>query len=114
MAGRRESSGEEFSEDEDMFTIDLSSDEEGEADGSRYCVRSACTVAVSITKCYHVMLTRPCRRPLCLNSVLENSCLMCESACARASVCAPPFENQLHLLDALQGFVLFPQKALPV
>lgn len=35
--GRREESGEEFSEDEDMFTIDMSSDEEGENDGSR-CV----------------------------------------------------------------------------
>ncbi|XP_035508348.1 phosphatidate phosphatase LPIN1 isoform X2 [Morone saxatilis] len=33
--GRREESGEEFSEDEDMFTIDLSSDEEREGDGSR-------------------------------------------------------------------------------
>ncbi|XP_038557508.1 phosphatidate phosphatase LPIN1 isoform X1 [Micropterus salmoides] len=33
--GRREESGEEFSEDEDMFTIDLSSDEEREVDGSR-------------------------------------------------------------------------------
>lgn len=35
--GRREESGEEFSEDEDMFTIDLSSDEEREGDSSR-CV----------------------------------------------------------------------------
>lgn len=34
---RREESGEEFSEDEDMFTIDLSSDEEREGDDSR-CV----------------------------------------------------------------------------
>ncbi|XP_029355010.1 phosphatidate phosphatase LPIN1 isoform X1 [Echeneis naucrates] len=33
--GRREESGEEFSEDEDMFTIDLSSDEEREGDDSR-------------------------------------------------------------------------------
>ncbi|XP_016530307.1 phosphatidate phosphatase LPIN1 isoform X4 [Poecilia formosa] len=33
--GRREDSGEEFSEDEDMFTIDLSSDEEKEGDSSR-------------------------------------------------------------------------------
>ncbi|XP_030270274.1 phosphatidate phosphatase LPIN1 isoform X1 [Sparus aurata] len=33
--GRREESGEEFSEDEDMFTIDLSSDEEREGDCSR-------------------------------------------------------------------------------
>ncbi|XP_029948308.1 phosphatidate phosphatase LPIN1 isoform X2 [Salarias fasciatus] len=33
--GRREESGEEFSEDEDMFTIDLSSDDEREGDGSR-------------------------------------------------------------------------------
>uniref|UniRef100_A0A673BW99 phosphatidate phosphatase n=1 Tax=Sphaeramia orbicularis TaxID=375764 RepID=A0A673BW99_9TELE len=32
--GRREESGEEFSEDEDMFTIDLSSDEEREGDNS--------------------------------------------------------------------------------
>ncbi|XP_053171871.1 phosphatidate phosphatase LPIN1 isoform X3 [Scomber japonicus] len=31
--GRREESGEEFSEDEDMFTIDLSSDEDKEGDG---------------------------------------------------------------------------------
>nr|XP_015799111.2 phosphatidate phosphatase LPIN1 isoform X2 [Nothobranchius furzeri] len=31
--GRREESGEEFSEDEDMFTIDLSSDDEKEGDG---------------------------------------------------------------------------------
>uniref|UniRef100_A0A671VA89 phosphatidate phosphatase n=1 Tax=Sparus aurata TaxID=8175 RepID=A0A671VA89_SPAAU len=34
--GRREESGEEFSEDEDMFTIDLSSDEEREGDCSRF------------------------------------------------------------------------------
>ncbi|XP_061601164.1 phosphatidate phosphatase LPIN1 [Cololabis saira] len=33
--GRREEDGDEFSEDEDMFTIDLSSDEEKEGDGSR-------------------------------------------------------------------------------
>ncbi|XP_026149440.1 phosphatidate phosphatase LPIN1 isoform X2 [Mastacembelus armatus] len=33
--GRREESGEEISQDEDMFTIDLSSDEEQEGDGSR-------------------------------------------------------------------------------
>ncbi|KAK2854227.1 hypothetical protein Q5P01_006888 [Channa striata] len=33
--GRREESMDEFSEDEDMFTIDLSSDEERERDGSR-------------------------------------------------------------------------------
>ncbi|XP_042363936.1 phosphatidate phosphatase LPIN1 isoform X2 [Plectropomus leopardus] len=33
--GRREESGEEFSEDEDMFSIDLSSDEEREGDSSR-------------------------------------------------------------------------------
>ncbi|XP_013880489.1 phosphatidate phosphatase LPIN1 [Austrofundulus limnaeus] len=33
--GRREESGEEFSEDEDMFTIDLSSDDEKEGDSSR-------------------------------------------------------------------------------
>ncbi|XP_044201895.1 phosphatidate phosphatase LPIN1 isoform X2 [Thunnus albacares] len=33
--GRREESGEEFSEDEDMFTIDLSSDEEREGDVGR-------------------------------------------------------------------------------
>ncbi|XP_053273939.1 phosphatidate phosphatase LPIN1 isoform X2 [Pleuronectes platessa] len=33
--GRREESGEEFSEDEDMFTIDLSSDEERDSDVSR-------------------------------------------------------------------------------
>ncbi|XP_032416638.1 phosphatidate phosphatase LPIN1 isoform X2 [Xiphophorus hellerii] len=33
--GRREDSGEEFSEDEDMFTIDLSSDEEKGGDSSR-------------------------------------------------------------------------------
>ncbi|XP_056235757.1 phosphatidate phosphatase LPIN1 isoform X3 [Seriola aureovittata] len=33
--GRREECGEEFSEDEDMFTIDLSSDEEREGDDSR-------------------------------------------------------------------------------
>lgn len=39
--GRREESGEEFSEDEDMFMIDMSSDEEGESDGSRYVHASA-------------------------------------------------------------------------
>lgn len=42
--GRKEESGEEFSEDEDMFTIDLSSDEEHEADNSR----SACVVVCLI------------------------------------------------------------------
>uniref|UniRef100_A0A3Q3VKY0 phosphatidate phosphatase n=1 Tax=Mola mola TaxID=94237 RepID=A0A3Q3VKY0_MOLML len=36
--GRREESGEEFSEDEDMFTIDLSSDEERESDSRFVCV----------------------------------------------------------------------------
>uniref|UniRef100_A0A665SX30 phosphatidate phosphatase n=1 Tax=Echeneis naucrates TaxID=173247 RepID=A0A665SX30_ECHNA len=36
--GRREESGEEFSEDEDMFTIDLSSDEEREGDDSSLSV----------------------------------------------------------------------------
>uniref|UniRef100_A0A3B5BGC5 phosphatidate phosphatase n=1 Tax=Stegastes partitus TaxID=144197 RepID=A0A3B5BGC5_9TELE len=42
VGGRREESGEEFSEDEDMFTIDLSSDEEREGDSDR-CVReTAC------------------------------------------------------------------------
>ncbi|XP_008287170.1 phosphatidate phosphatase LPIN1 isoform X2 [Stegastes partitus] len=35
VGGRREESGEEFSEDEDMFTIDLSSDEEREGDSDR-------------------------------------------------------------------------------
>lgn len=40
--GRREESGEEFSEDENMFTIDMSSDEEGENDGSRYVYVNAC------------------------------------------------------------------------
>uniref|UniRef100_A0A3P9K0Z8 phosphatidate phosphatase n=2 Tax=Oryzias latipes TaxID=8090 RepID=A0A3P9K0Z8_ORYLA len=34
-AGRREESGDDFSEDEDMFTIDLSSDEEKEGDNCR-------------------------------------------------------------------------------
>ncbi|XP_028258215.1 phosphatidate phosphatase LPIN1 isoform X2 [Parambassis ranga] len=34
--GRREESGEDFSEDEDMFTIDLSSDEEGDGNRSVY------------------------------------------------------------------------------
>lgn len=41
--GRREDSGEEFSEDEDMFTIDLSSDEEREGDGGR-CVLCVCVL----------------------------------------------------------------------
>lgn len=37
--GRREESREEFSEEEDMFTMDLSSDEERKGDGSRFvCV----------------------------------------------------------------------------
>ena len=40
VGGRREESVDEFSEDEDMFTIDLSSDEEKDRDSSR-CV-SAC------------------------------------------------------------------------
>uniref|UniRef100_H2RJV8 phosphatidate phosphatase n=1 Tax=Takifugu rubripes TaxID=31033 RepID=H2RJV8_TAKRU len=38
VGGRREESGEEFSEDEDMFTIDMSSDEEGSNDGRYVCV----------------------------------------------------------------------------
>uniref|UniRef100_A0AAX7UL01 phosphatidate phosphatase n=1 Tax=Astatotilapia calliptera TaxID=8154 RepID=A0AAX7UL01_ASTCA len=39
---RREESGEEFSDDEDMFTIDLSSDEEMEGDSSRcVCARES-------------------------------------------------------------------------
>lgn len=36
--GRREESGEEFSEDQDMFTIDLSSDEDREGDNRCVCV----------------------------------------------------------------------------
>uniref|UniRef100_A0A665SY73 phosphatidate phosphatase n=1 Tax=Echeneis naucrates TaxID=173247 RepID=A0A665SY73_ECHNA len=40
--GRREESGEEFSEDEDMFTIDLSSDEEREGDDSRCVHETVC------------------------------------------------------------------------
>lgn len=42
VGGRREESGEEFSEDEDMFTIDMSSDEEGLNDGSRYVCMYVC------------------------------------------------------------------------
>uniref|UniRef100_A0AAQ5YD73 phosphatidate phosphatase n=1 Tax=Amphiprion ocellaris TaxID=80972 RepID=A0AAQ5YD73_AMPOC len=37
--GRREESGEEFSEDEDMFTIDLSTDEEREGDSYLYMMK---------------------------------------------------------------------------
>ncbi|CAF92747.1 unnamed protein product, partial [Tetraodon nigroviridis] len=40
--GRREESGEDFSEDEDVFMIDMSSDEEEENDGSRYVDVNAC------------------------------------------------------------------------
>lgn len=43
--GRREESGEEFSEDEDMFTIDLSSDEEREGDCSRCVCVHVCVYA---------------------------------------------------------------------
>lgn len=39
--GRREESGEEFSEDQDMFTIDLSSDEEREGDNRCVCVSTS-------------------------------------------------------------------------
>lgn len=48
--GRREDSGEEFSEDEDMFTIDLSSDEEREGDGSR-CVLCVCVTLFHFISC---------------------------------------------------------------
>ncbi|XP_026233533.1 phosphatidate phosphatase LPIN1 isoform X2 [Anabas testudineus] len=47
--GRREESGEEFSEDEDMFTIDLSSDEEGEADGNRLVYDDQGSTAITHT-----------------------------------------------------------------
>ncbi|KAM6942695.1 phosphatidate phosphatase LPIN1 [Xenentodon cancila] len=43
--GRREEAGDEFSEDEDMFTIDLSSDEEKEGDSSRPAYRDLKTAA---------------------------------------------------------------------
>lgn len=42
--GRKEESGEEFSEDEDMFTIDLSSDEEHEGVNNR----SACVCVLCV------------------------------------------------------------------
>uniref|UniRef100_A0A1A7YBP2 phosphatidate phosphatase n=1 Tax=Iconisemion striatum TaxID=60296 RepID=A0A1A7YBP2_9TELE len=45
--GRREESGEEFSEDEDMFTIDLSSDDEKEGDGCRLVYSSQGSTASS-------------------------------------------------------------------
>lgn len=45
---RREESGEEFSEDEDMFMIDMSSDEEGDNDGSRYAHVNACAGSTEI------------------------------------------------------------------
>ncbi|XP_069378069.1 phosphatidate phosphatase LPIN1 isoform X3 [Paralichthys olivaceus] len=48
--GRREESGEEFSEDEDMFTIDLSSDEEREADDSRPIYGDHGTTAITHTQ----------------------------------------------------------------
>lgn len=48
--GRREESGEEFSEDEDMFMIDMSSDEEGENDGSRYVHVNACASTTGSTE----------------------------------------------------------------
>ncbi|XP_039981204.1 phosphatidate phosphatase LPIN1 isoform X2 [Xiphias gladius] len=47
--GRREESGEEFSEDEDMFTIDLSSDEEREGDDSRLMYGDQGSTAVTHT-----------------------------------------------------------------
>ncbi|XP_071400512.1 phosphatidate phosphatase LPIN1 [Centroberyx affinis] len=47
--GRREESGEEFSEDEDMFTIDLSSDEEREGDGGRAVYGDKGSTALSST-----------------------------------------------------------------
>ncbi|KAM9765449.1 phosphatidate phosphatase LPIN1 isoform 1-T1 [Menidia menidia] len=51
VGGRREDSADEFSGDEDMFTIDLSSDEEKEGDGSRpaYSHQGCTTKAHSIT-----------------------------------------------------------------
>lgn len=54
--GRREESGEEFSEDEDMFTIDLSSDEEREGDGSRW-VFFVC-VCVFVAQCQPSCITQ--------------------------------------------------------
>ncbi|XP_035008379.1 phosphatidate phosphatase LPIN1 isoform X1 [Hippoglossus stenolepis] len=48
--GRREESGEEFSEDEDMFTIDLSTDEEREADDSRPIYGDHGTTAITHTQ----------------------------------------------------------------
>ncbi|XP_062243631.1 phosphatidate phosphatase LPIN1 isoform X2 [Platichthys flesus] len=48
--GRREESGEEFSEDEDMFTIDLSSDEDRDADVSRPMYGDHGTTAITHTQ----------------------------------------------------------------
>ncbi|XP_071344980.1 phosphatidate phosphatase LPIN1 isoform X3 [Trachinotus anak] len=42
--GRREDSGEEFSEDEDMFTIDLSSDEEREGDNGSNVIKDTLSI----------------------------------------------------------------------
>ncbi|CAN9506928.1 unnamed protein product [Ophioblennius macclurei] len=42
--GRREESGEEFSGDEDMFTIDLSSDEDREGDGSSAVLKDTLSI----------------------------------------------------------------------
>nr|XP_020445679.1 phosphatidate phosphatase LPIN1-like isoform X2 [Monopterus albus] len=47
--GRREESVEEFSEDEDMFTIDLSSDEDREGDSSRPAFGDQVSAAVAHT-----------------------------------------------------------------
>lgn len=99
--GKREGSGEEFSEDEDMFTIDLSSDEEGEADRSRYmrklvilCVGraekakrlwwSVFIFAIILEKIFLHVLSLACV------SMWEREVTKCQSACTIAVV------NNLH------------------
>uniref|UniRef100_A0A8C4IN29 phosphatidate phosphatase n=1 Tax=Dicentrarchus labrax TaxID=13489 RepID=A0A8C4IN29_DICLA len=71
--GRREESGEEFSEDEDMFTIDLSSDEEREGDGSRcVCVHDKCFHMVCVCVCFNLNILLYF---ICLN--IEHKLIVC-------------------------------------
>lgn len=66
VGGRREESGEEFSEDEDMFTIDLSSDEEREGEASRCVCTCVCTCVYPCPRAFVAILHRVCGKCYCV------------------------------------------------
>lgn len=120
--GRGEESGEDFSEDEDVFMIDMSSDEEEENDGSR-CVEvnaGSCTTS-SAKKGFiynKLVLQGTGRFVFCLRTAASQKLKQClghlfKSDLANrrklSSDCASLAEKQICLLDTGQESVLFPQ-----